>query len=168
MGKCMKAAKAVVAALAWFAAHTSFANEIDSGGGPAALSKSGAVAGASAGAMSGAGATANGSQTVNGGNARAIGLGAAVSPATCYGSVLGGIAVWSSDECIRDQQFRQLMSINDVAAREFLCQNVDQRRALVAAGYECRTRAGAVMPVFQTGSEGDAGYGPYNPFQRVQ
>lgn len=157
----MKAAQAVVAALAWIAAHTSFATEtINATGGAASA---GAVAGASAGAMSGSGATASGSQTVNGGGGtRALGLGAAVSPATCYGSVLGGIAVWSSPECIRDQQFRQLMTINDAAAREFLCQVSEQRRALIAAGLTCNTPDnGSRGPIFQTGSWGSE-FGDYN------
>ncbi len=168
MGKLVKAARIAVAVAAWLAANTSFATEtITATGGNA-----GAVAGAVAGSSSGATSSATGgnpSATVEGGSTRALGLGAAVSPATCYGSVLGGLAVWSSPECIRDQQFRQLRAINDDAAREFLCQVPEQRRALVAAGLTCRTQAeGAKMPVFQTGTIAAGGYDAYKPFQYAE
>lgn len=166
MGKLVKAAKLAVAVAAWLAAHTSFATETitATGGTSGAVAGAGAIAGASSGATGG-----NPSATVEGGNTRALGLGAAVSPATCYGSVLGGLAVWASPECIRDQQFRQLRAINDDAAREFLCQVPEQRRALVAAGLTCKTQAeGAKMPVFQTGSLGAGGYDAYRPFQHAE
>lgn len=170
MGKLVKAARIAVAVAAWLATHTSFATETITATGGTSGAVAGASAGASAGAIAGAGATGgNPSATVEGGSTRALGLGAAVSPATCYGSVLGGLAVWSSPECIRDQQFRQLRAINDDAAREFLCQVPEQRRALVAAGLTCRTQAeGPKMPVFQTGSLGAGGYDSYRPFQYAE
>lgn len=165
MGKrIVKAARAAVAVAAWLAAHTSFATEtINATGGAGGTASAGAIS--ASGAVAGSSAN-GGAQSISTGNVRALGMGAAVSPATCYGSVLGGIAVWSSDECIRDQQFRQLRAINDDAAREFLCQVPEQRRAIVAAGLPCNTQpVGSVMPVFQTGAEAAGGYDAYKPYQ---
>lgn len=169
MGKYMKAAKAVIAVMAWFAAHTSFATEtINANGGAAS-------AGAIAGASAVAGATANGSQTVNGGTVRGYGLGlaASVSPATCYGSILGGGGVTTQEDCLRFQWHQRMLAQADAtgsaemyrAARLFLCVNEEAANAMKHAGLDCPPSAGPRGPVFQTGAEGDHGYGPYRPYQ---
>ncbi len=97
----------------------------------------------------------------------ALGLAASVSAATCYGSILGGLAVWTSAPCVRHFKMLQFLGMQNFdAAHEFLCQDEDQRAAILAAGQRCRGEApGARGPVFQTGAEAEGGYGPYKPYR---
>jgi len=99
----------------------------------------------------------------------AIGLAASVSAATCYGSILGGLAVWSSEPCVRHFKFLQFLgSQNFPAAHEFLCQDDDQRAAILAAGQQCKGEKKRSGPIFQTGAEGDHGWTAYRPFRQEQ
>ena len=99
----------------------------------------------------------------------AIGLAASVSAATCYGSILGGLAVWSSEACIRHFKFLQFLgSQNFAAAHEFLCQDNDQRAAILAAGQQCKGERKRTGPVFQTGAEAESGYTAYKPYRSAE
>lgn len=164
MGKYMKAAKAVIAVAAWLAAHTSFATETITATGTA-----GAVAGASAGAIAGAqsGAAANGSQIVNGGNTRALGVGmaAAVSPNACDSAVLWGMLPWESEMCALRMISTHLYNMGHTqAATLVMCQDSRARYGLSRAGFQCPAE-GSRGPVFQTGAEGESGYQQYAPYR---
>lgn len=169
MGNRMKRiTKAVITALAAFAAHTSSATETIISNTASPTTTTTVTTPVTVNAPGGAtnvhqdgyyGANFNS-------RAYALGLAASVSAQTCYGSILGGLAVWESTACVRHFQFRELVAVAPAqAAVEFLCQNTDQHRALMAGGYKCLTTPGPRGPVFQTGAEGDHGYGAYRPFQ---
>jgi hypothetical protein len=174
MGKLVKAARIAVAVAAWLATHTSFATETITATGGNAGAVAGAVAGSSSGATSGA-TGGNPSANVSGGNTRAygLGLGAAVSPATCYGTILGGGGVTTQDDCLRFQWHQRMLAQADAtgstemyrAARLFLCVNDEAAHAMKHAGLDCPKPAGPRGPVFQTGAEGASGYDAYRPYQ---
>lgn len=169
----VKLKQIAVAVICTIAAHTSFATETitaNGGAGGSAFAGAGATAGASAGAMSGAGAQANGSQQMQGGNARTIaaGMAAAVSPNACDSAVLWGLWPLESSTCAYKMIAQELLMLGQPVAALFVwCQDSRANQALRMANFQCPGRTVA-MPVFQTGAEGDAGYGPYQPFQRVQ
>lgn len=163
MGKrIVKAAKYVVAVAAWLAAHTSFANEIDSGGGPAALSKSGASA--TAGALSASGASANGgAQTVNGGRTTFIGGAAAANNGTCmYPTAVG---LWQNQEelcAILKEADVLTVRFGEKAGQKHLCQAYFMRETINAMNGPTfcdgvRLRNAPRAPHFRTDSwaEGD-------------
>jgi hypothetical protein len=126
-------------------------------------------------ALGGSVGNVSGGETRMNSRAYGLGMGAAVSPATCYGSILGGAAVWENHRCVREQLFRQLQALNlGLAQFAFICQEDEQRQAIeeaanlaAAAGdrtsLRCPQRRGPDGPVFQTGAEGDQGYGSYFP-----
>lgn len=169
--------KAVITALAAIAAHTSFATEtVHNGGAGIGIGQGVGIGHGGAGGAGGAGGTGGGAN-FSGGNTRAygLGLGAAVSPTTCYGTILGGGGVVTQDDCLRFQWHQRMLAQAEAtqnpemfrAARLYLCGTNDEvARAMRAAGFDdCPKASGPRGPVFQTGAEGDHGYGPYRPYE---
>lgn len=177
MGKIVKAAKLAVAVAAWLAAHTSFATEtIHNGGAGVGIGQGVGIGTGGAGGSGGAGGIGgNSAASVSGGSTRAygLGLGAAVSPATCYGTILGGGGVTTQEDCLRFQWHQRMLAQADAtgsaemyrAARLFLCVNAEAANAMKHAGLDCPKPAGPRGPVFQTGAEGASGYDAYRPYQ---
>lgn len=163
MGKCMKAAKAVIAVAAWLAAHTSFATETIHNGGAASA---GSVAGASAGALAGASSGASGgnpSATVSSGGTRAFGASAAANNRTCmYPTAMG---LWQNQEeiCAIGEEAKLLTALHgEDAGKRHLCQGYFMRETLVAMHGKAycdgiRLRNAPRAPHFRTDSwaEGD-------------
>lgn len=165
--------KAAAAAVAAFFTHTSFATETVNTAGASAGAVSGAVAGSNAHGGAGGAGGMGGSLTSGNTRAYGLGLGAAVSPATCYGSILGGGAVTTQEDCLRFQWHQRMLAqaaatespVMYTAARLYLCVNSEVAAAMREAGLPCPKAGGPRGPVFQTGTLGDGGYGPYRPYE---